>query len=251
MKICVLASGSKGNCTYVETKHTRSLIDLGMSNLYIEKKLISLNIDPDTIDNIFITHTHIDHIAGLKVFIKKHNPKVFLTNKMYDELKETVDFKDYEIIEDKILLDDLIVDYFKTSHDTSDSLGYIFISGDKSCVYVTDTGYINSKNFQKISNKNVYIFESNHDVEKLMKNNNYPYHTKQRILGDKGHLSNEQSSDYLKKIVGNITQNIILAHLSEQNNDPEIAYNTLRNKLDSNINIIIAKQDEKTEVVEV
>lgn len=251
MKVCVLASGSKGNCTYIETNYTKVLIDLGMSSLYIEKKLISLNVNPDTIEAIFITHTHIDHIAGLKVFIKKHNPKVFLTQKMYDELKETIDLKNYEILEDKIIIDDLIVDYFKTSHDTSDSVGYIFTNNDKSFVYVTDTGYIHVKNFEKLSNKNLYIFESNHDVEMLMKNDNYPYHTKQRILSDKGHLSNEQSSDYLKKLVGDTTKNIILAHLSEQNNNPDLAYNTLKSKIDSNIDIIIAKQDEKTEVIEV
>ena len=86
MKVSVLASGSKGNCTYIESNNTRILIDLGMSSLYVEKKLISLGINPDDISSIFITHTHTDHIAGLKVFIKKHHPKVFMTNDMYNEL---------------------------------------------------------------------------------------------------------------------------------------------------------------------
>ena len=89
MKICVLASGSKGNSTLIQTENTNTLIDLGMSNLYIEKQLIALGIDPDKIDNVFITHTHVDHVAGLKVFVKKHKPTVYLTQKMYDELKET------------------------------------------------------------------------------------------------------------------------------------------------------------------
>src|SRR5699024_9030689 len=130
--------------------------------------------------NIFITHTHVDHIVGLKVFIKKHHPTVYLTAKMYDELKD--DIIDYVIIEDKIVVSDLTVDFFKTSHDAPDSVGYIFSSGDKEFVYVTDTGYINFKILKKIANKDFYTFESNHDIEMLMNNPNYPYHLKQRIL---------------------------------------------------------------------
>ena len=87
MKISVLASGSKGNCTYVETSDNKMLIDIGMSNLYVEKKLMSLGVKPSDINSVFITHTHIDHIAGLKVFINKYNPKIFLTSKMYEDLK--------------------------------------------------------------------------------------------------------------------------------------------------------------------
>ncbi len=246
MKVSVLASGSKGNCTYIESNNTRILIDLGMSSLYVEKKLISLGINPDDISSIFITHTHTDHIAGLKVFIKKHHPKVFMTNDMYNELSNIV--SDYEILENRVLLSDLEVDYFKTSHDT-DSVGYIIKSNDKEVVYVTDTGYINIKNLKKINNKDLYIFESNHDIEMLMNNPNYPYQIKQRILGDKGHLSNNQCHEYLKKIIGNKTKYIVLAHLSEHNNNPEIALNNLNDI--ENIKIMIAKQNENTELIEV
>ncbi len=249
MKISVLASGSKGNCTYIETNYTKTLIDVGMSNLYIEKKLISLGINPDDINNIFITHTHVDHVAGLKVFIKKHHPTVYLTTKMYEELKN--DIIDYVIIEDKVVVSDLTVDYFKTSHDAPDSVGYIFKSGDKEFVYVTDTGYINFKSLKRITNKDFYTFESNHDIELLMNNSNYPYHIKQRILGDKGHLSNIQCAEYLKKIVGNKTKYIVLAHLSEQNNNPVLALNNVKDKLDSNIKILVANQNESTELIEI
>ena len=249
MKISVLASGSKGNCTYIETDHTKTLIDAGMSNLYIEKKLISLGINPVDINSIFITHPHVDHVAGLKVFVKKHHPTVYLTAKMYEELKD--DLIDYVIIEDKVVLSDLTVEFFKTSHDASDSVGYIFNSNDKEFVYVTDTGYINFKSLKKIVNKDFYAFESNHDIEMLMNNPNYPYHIKQRILGDKGHLSNMQCADYLKKIVGNKTKYIVLAHLSEQNNTPTLALDNIKSKLDDSIKIIIASQNENTELIEI
>ena len=246
MKVSVLASGSKGNSTYIETNNTKVLIDAGMSNLYIEKKLILLGVNPDDINFVFITHTHTDHVAGLKVFIKKHHPKVFLTLDMYNELKDILN--DYEILESEIILNDLVVDYFKTSHDT-DSVGYIFKSNDKEIVYVTDTGYINIKNLKKLNNKDLYIFESNHDIEMLMNNPNYPYQIKQRILGDKGHLSNNQCKEYLNKIIGDKTKYIVLAHLSEQNNDPSLALNNLNDI--KNIKIMIATQNESTELIEV
>lgn len=249
MKLAVLASGSKGNCTYIETNNLKILIDIGMTNLYIEKALKSINVEAKDIDYVFITHIHTDHTAGLKVFLKKNNPIVFLTKKMYEELSTILELKNYEIIEDKIVISDTIVEYFKTSHDTSDSLGYIFTSKEKSIVYVTDTGYINIKNFPLLKNKDIYVFESNHDVSLLMNNPNYPYHTKQRILGDKGHLSNDQASEYLERLSGDKTKCIILAHLSEQNNDPIIAINTLKEKV-KDVEIVIASQNERTNLIE-
>lgn len=251
MKVCVLASGSKGNSTLIQTDNSNTLIDIGLSNLAIEKKLISINVDPDKIDNVFITHTHIDHIAGLKVFIKKHNPTVYLTQKMYDELSLDIDFNNYIILEDNLYINDLNVKHFKTSHDAIDSVGYIFSNKDKEFVYVTDTGYINNKYFELLTNKDIYVFESNHDIELLMNNPNYPYQTKQRILSDKGHLSNNDSSYYLSKFVGNKTKHIVLAHLSEQNNNKDIALKTLQNKIGDEINIIVAEQDTMTELIEV
>lgn len=255
MKIAVLASGSKGNCTYVETTNMRSLIDIGMSNLYVENNLIDLGIDPNTIQNIFITHTHVDHIAGLKVFLKKHHPTVFLTVKMYEELSKSISLENYAIIEDDIVVGDMVVSNFKTSHDTEDSVGYILTSGSKTLVYVTDTGYIQDKNLAKLANKDIYIMESNHDVKLLMDNPHYPYQTKQRILSDRGHLSNKDSAYYLSNIVGNKTKYIILAHLSEQNNTPLLAKETLLDALDKHNqvveHILIAEQNHKTELLEV
>ena len=108
----------------------------------------------------------------------------------------------------------------KTSHDAPDSRGYIIISGDDSIVYITDTGYINKKYFDILSNRNVYVMESNHDIE-MLNNGSYPFNLRQRILSDKGHLSNYDSAKYLSSFIGNNTKCIILAHLSEDNNTEE------------------------------
>lgn len=252
MKFSVLASGSKGNCTYIETTKNKILVDLGMTNLYIEKKLLDLDIEPENINCIFLTHTHVDHISALKVFIKKHNPKVYLTKKMYNELIQTIKLDNYVIIDKDILIDDLEVKVFKTSHDTDDSVGYVFKSEDKELVYITDTGYINVKNHELLKDKDAYIIESNHDVSMLMNNPNYPHHIKIRILSDKGHLSNDDSADYISHFISQKTKNIILIHLSEQNNTEKLALDTLVNKLNNyNGNIIISKQNERTELIEV
>ena len=147
MKICVLASGSKGNSSYIETDETKSLIDLGMSAGYTAKALKNIGVDPSEIQRVFITHTHSDHVAGLKVFLKKYNPIVYLTKRMEEEIDFEIEDKVY--IDGDINIDDLNVTVIKTSHDTADSNGYVFSSLGKSIVYITDTGYINVRNFDK------------------------------------------------------------------------------------------------------
>ena len=245
----VLASGSKGNSTFLLVNDKVILIDAGMTCAYIEDNLKELNIS--RIDFVILTHTHTDHIGGLKVIIKKYNPVVYLSLKMYKELDFKLD--NYCLIDGDFNINELNVEVFKTSHDTDDSNGYIFNYNDKSIVYITDTGYINVKYHEKLKNKNVYIIESNHDIEKLM-NGKYPYHLKQRILSDEGHLSNKDCSYYLKTFIGPNTSNIVLIHLSEENNTEELAYNELNNILNSinrnDIKVIISKQKERTEIIE-
>ena len=251
MKICVLASGSKGNSSYIETNQTKSLVDIGMSAGYIAKSLKNIGVNPSDIQRIFITHTHTDHIAGLKVFLKKYHPTVYLTEKMEKELGFDIDDKVY--IDEDVSIADLDVGVVKTSHDAADSNGYIFSSLNKSIVYITDTGYIHDKNFDKLKNKSVYVFESNHDI-RMLKEGKYPYYLQQRILSDKGHLSNKDSAYYLSEFIGDNTEKIILIHLSEENNKPEVALKTLLDTLEKkNIripDIEIAMQKESTELIE-
>lgn len=250
MRVIVLSSGSRGNTTYIETNETKILIDAGNNNKYICEKLKDIGVDPSEIKHILITHTHKDHVSGLCVFLKKYSPIVHLTSKMLGDL---ANIKNYHIIDKPSFdIDDLHIDVIKTSHDVTSSLGYILSNDNKSLVYITDTGYINDRYYSILENHELYIMESNHDTEMLM-NGPYQFVLKQRILSDKGHLSNKDASRYLSSFVGNKTKKIVLAHLSEENNTPEIALETIEDKFKEknikNIEIVIAKQDKVLEEI--
>lgn len=252
MNVSVLSSGSKGNTTYIESKNAKILIDAGNSSKYIIEKLQELNINPNEIDAILITHVHVDHIKGLQVLLKRINPYVYMTEKMYPYLDYV---KNYCFIKESTFsIKDLTINVIKTSHDTEDSVGYIVNNDDKSIVYITDTGYINNKYFDILSNRNIYIMESNHDIE-MLNNGRYPFELRQRILSDKGHLSNYDSAKYLSKFIGNKTKYILLAHLSEENNTKELALDTLNERLNKeNIHIdhiIVTSQNKETDLISI
>lgn len=250
MKVSVLSSGSKGNTTYVEANNTKLLIDIGNSAKYVKEKLEEFGVEPSDLDGILITHTHIDHVKGLKVFTNKYKIPVYIT----DIMLKSLDFLDnYCFLDDEFDIKDIHINAIRTSHDAPDSRGYVLTSGNKSIVYITDTGYINKKYFDILKNRNLYVMESNHDVE-MLSNGKYPFNLRQRILSDKGHLSNYDSAKYLSSFIGNNTKYVVLAHLSEDNNTEKLAYETLVNKLNAdNVhvdNIIIARQNVKMELVE-
>lgn len=251
MKIVVLSSGSKGNTTYIETEHTKLLIDAGNNTKYITEKLSLLNVSLKEINAILLTHTHKDHIAGLQVLLKKTSAKVYLTKEMLMDLPF---IENYSFIEkNDFLIQDIRIQTIFTSHDVSSSLGYHISYQNKTLTYITDTGYINQKYFDLLKDNNIYIIESNHDVEMLM-NGKYPFELKKRILSDKGHLSNETASKYLCDLLGEHTKYIFLAHLSEENNTESLALQTLQKRLNQTKNhiekIYIGKQNQMSEVIE-
>lgn len=255
MKVSVLSSGSRGNSVLIKTDSTKVLIDLGVTKSYIEEKLNELEVEPKEIQAILITHTHVDHIQGLKVFLKKYHPKLYVNKIILSLLKEYIDDFDYVLYEDSSFkIGDIDVNVIKTSHDVKGSVGFIIKNKNKSFVYITDTGYINNRYFKALTNHNLYIMESNHDISLLM-NGKYPFHLKQRILSDKGHLSNNDASYYLSEFIGDNTNTIILAHLSDDNNTYDLAFNTLNetlNKSNKKVNnILIAKQKQRTDWIEV
>lgn len=254
IKFCSLSSGSKGNTTFIEINGNKYLIDIGNTTSYVEKTLNEIGATAKDIQGIFISHCHRDHIDGLKVFAKRYNPTIYLSKETYIELSKIMEVNNYVLFENMEFLD-FDITLIPTSHDAKGSFGFVFNDNlDNEIVYVTDTGYLSTKNLKLLSNKNLYYFESNHDVELLM-NGSYPYYLKQRILSDRGHLSNKDSARYLHEIIGDKTKTIILAHLSAENNRPEVALNELLTTLNSynqNVdNVLMGKQNEHGEVIEI
>lgn len=251
MLVSVLASGSKGNSTLIKTKEHSILIDAGMNVKYLREKLLQNNVMLEEIDYIFLTHTHIDHVASLKILIKNFSPKIIITEKMFEDLHYLKKYKNIEILTKDIKLGNTLVESITTSHDTTDARGYIITNKNSSVVVITDTGYLHSKHFPKLKNKNIYVFESNHDTELLM-HSKYPLWLQRRVGGSEGHLSNEESAFYLSKLIGPNTKKVILAHLSAENNTEELALKCALNCLNDNdidfIDIITAKQNEATEL---
>lgn len=254
MKIGVLASGSGGNSTYLEIGKYKILIDIGKNRKYIVDKLIEIGVEPAEIDYIFISHLHDDHISALKTFIKKYSPTIVISRAMFQELEDIHDYDHILIYEDEVILEGLKVNCIHSSHDATDSRNFVFESNGHSMVYVTDTGYINYKNFRYLQNKEVYLFEANHDIERLQ-HGPYPDWLKKRVLSDYGHLSNNACSVYLTKLIGDKTKKIYLMHLSEKNNTEELAlkeiHQVFHNYHISFDNIMCAKPDEITEFIEV
>ena len=252
MKIKVLASGSKGNCSLIETASARFLIDIGITYQRLKKELEKMNLNLDDIDALLLTHAHNDHTRGLKVLLKHTNFKIYANKDIIKELTVDIDKERIELYDSIMHLNSTELTIFKTSHDAKGSVGFLITDDGSSLVYITDTGYLNRKYFKLLTNRNIYYIESNHD-EKMLMDGPYPYYLKQRILSDEGHLSNETTSKYLKKLVGDSTKYIILAHLSEHNNKEELAYTTTRVALQdrSDIKILVAKQNEALEEIEV
>lgn len=248
MRAIILGSGSKGNSTLLIGNNKKILIDVGFSYPKMLMNLKEYEVNPKDIDAILITHTHKDHIAGLSTFVKKNNIVVYTNEKMLPELLKIINEDMIKVMDDEYSIGEFNVMAIHTSHDAPGSVGFVINDDNSNLVYVTDTGYINKTYLKKLVNKDVYIFESNHDINMLM-TGPYPYILKQRVLSDKGHLSNELAGNYLKEIIGNNTKKIILAHLSEINNTPEIALKTVKEIINNNeIYVATATQNNSFDV---
>ncbi len=250
MKIIVVGSGSKGNCYYIENGNTRILIDAGLSY-----KKVNEAIGDVSINGIFITHEHSDHINSLKVVANKYKTEVYLTEKTFDGISNK-EFS-YSFIESKdtIKFDDMIVESIPIFHDARDPVGYIIYCKDKKVVFITDTGYVHNSLLKKISNADVYIVEANHDPDVLM-NSERPYELKRRILGDRGHMCNEDSAVLLCDTIGVNTKAILHAHISLECNLEELIIQTMKNifaenKLDYNNYITKCLRQNEVYILEV
>lgn len=251
MKFKTLSSGSKGNSSIVMCGNINLLIDTGISFLSLKTSLNNLGKKIDDITGILITHCHKDHTKGLTTIIKNTSLKVLIPEKMYPELSDILPRNRVIFIKDNNKLLDVNIKLIHTSHDVDCSVGYIIEYHGKSLVYITDTGYLSKRVLNNITNKNIYLIESNHDEEMLM-NGPYPPFLKQRVISDKGHLSNRVTAEYLSEVVGNDTKYVLLAHLSEKNNTPELAFKTAKKAIKNHkIDLMIAKQDEESKLVEV
>ncbi len=247
----MISSGSKGNCAVILSEDTNIIIDAGISYLALEKKLEENSLSFDMFDAILITHCHKDHTSGLSSIIKHSKLNAYIPEAMYESLSTMIPYTRCIFIEDKFQINSFEIELIHTSHDAPSSVGFIIKNTNKTMCYVTDTGYINRKFLAKMVGLDLYVIESNHDEIMLM-DGPYPRFLKERVISDKGHLSNATTAKYLKKIIGKNTKNIILAHLSQTNNTEELALKTVRLEVpDENIKIIIAKQDEVGPLIEV
>ena len=217
MKILVVQSGSKGNATLVYDEGRLLLIDMGISLTSLKEALSTIDKNIIDIEAMLLTHEHCDHTMGIRYL----NPlPIYTTKETYDS-PNVIEIKPYE----KFKIGHLEITPVSTSHDVKNPLGFVIKNKLEKLVYLTDSGKITAKTLLKLKNADYYVFESNHDEEMLM-NTNRPYILKRRILGDKGHLSNTQSATYLTKLVGPKTKEIILAHLSEEANSPDVCLKT-------------------------
>jgi len=233
MKLCSIASGSSGNCIYVGSNHTNLLVDVGVSAKRIENGLNGIDILPDTIQGILITHEHSDHVQGLGILARRYHIPIYST---YETAKSIQTIKSLGAISEELfhyinpneafMINDIEVEPFSTSHDASNPVCYTMQAEGHKIGLATDLGKYDDYILSKLDSSEILFIEANHDVNMLMVGK-YPYYLKQRILGDRGHLSNETSADLISKLIHPNLKHILLAHLSKENNYEELAYETV------------------------
>lgn len=234
MKLLSIASGSSGNCIVVCSDNTAVLIDTGISKKRIEEGLNRNNMTLSDISGILITHEHSDHIGGLGVVSRKCRVPIYSTKGTIEAIKKMsflgkIDGKLFNQIEpDKVFsVGDLLVEPFQISHDAADPVAYRITGGNTSVAVATDMGTYNDYIVSHLKGVNGILLEANHDV-RMLQTGSYPYYLKQRILGDRGHLSNESSGRLLNRILHDGLKQVFLGHLSKENNYEQLAYEAVR-----------------------
>lgn len=235
LKISVLASGSSGNSLYIESEKKHLLVDAGLSGKKITSLMAEVGKNPADLDAVLVTHEHRDHIHGVGVLARKYGLDVYAnegTWQAMDGMLGKIDVAQKHIFEmGKVLtFGDMDVESFGVSHDAAAPQFYRFHKDGKSFVMLTDTGYCSDHVRGIIRDADAYLVESNHDLE-MLRMGPYPWSLKQRILGDRGHLSNEDGALVMTDIIGDNTKRIYLGHLSKENNMKELAHLTMKNVL--------------------
>ncbi|MGN0448130.1 MAG: MBL fold metallo-hydrolase [Acutalibacteraceae bacterium] len=230
MRFCSLFSSSSGNSIFIGSAKTGILVDAGVSAKRLKEALLQREIDPSKLGGIFITHEHSDHINGMRILASTYKIPVYATEGTMSFLEKnghvTGKFP-YEIIDEKgVEIGDIFIRSFKTPHDSLESCGYqiTFESGEKAAI-ATDTGCVTEIMRENIKGCSLVMLESNHD-EGMLQNGPYPYYLKRRILSDNGHLSNIACAEFVKELVSKGTSRVFLGHLSDENNFPDLAYQT-------------------------
>ena len=239
MRFQSIASGSNGNCIYIEEGDTRILVDAGISAKGIREGILNLGVAPDIISGILVTHAHSDHIKGLPVFMKHFHIPLYCTEDTLSGIRSAD--PDHAIPEDVIRvisrdepfeLNGAKITPIPTCHDTKGSCGYRIDFQRFSVAVLTDLGTYDARTVELLQGLNGLLIESNHDV-RMLEAGPYPFVLKRRILGDYGHLSNERCAELLTKILHKDLKFILLGHISEENNYPEIALMTVKNAIDA------------------
>ncbi len=234
MRMMSIASGSSGNCIYIGSDTTHILVDAGTTKKRIEAGLNDLGLTGEDLSAILVTHEHSDHISGLGVMHRKYPVPIFSTKGTLEEvgrcralgrLSQEV-FREIDA-DQKFMIGDLEILPFSISHDAAQPVGYRINCGGRSVAVVTDLGHYGQYLVDRLQGLDTVLMESNHDV-RMLQAGPYPYPLKQRILSDRGHLSNESCGRLLGEILHDHLNHIVLGHLSKENNMEELAYETVR-----------------------
>jgi Metal-dependent hydrolases of the beta-lactamase superfamily I len=262
LRFCSFSSGSSGNCYLIRSDTSAVLVDAGISGKRIMEGLAETETDPSMLKGIVITHEHSDHVRGLRIAAKRcPGASVYSNENTWEKLEGLVEEDRQEIFESGSMFDigDIGVKSFRTSHDAAEPVGFSFYCNDRQISIVTDTGYVSDDIIREISGADILSLEANHEPD-VLKSGRYPYYLKRRILGDKGHLSNEAAAECIIRIEEqqHKDREILLAHLSSNNNTPELAAITVKNILEdaglqvgSSLRVDVVMRDRLSRLYEV